>query len=143
MLSDRWLRRAPAAQARCVVAGGQELRAAEDKVAFTRALGWGAQTVTQFEFGLEEIRLQPGHRFRVESVLAECLRGGTGERGVAEVAVEGVLVLLFNGQVPKRAVDDRHIRGSVAEHGHDRLDAGAALGELCTDGVSESVGTNR
>jgi hypothetical protein len=54
--------------------------------------------VAEFEFGLEEVGLQPGHGVGVEAVLAECVGGRAGEGDVrVEVVVQRVLVL------PRRA----------------------------------------
>ncbi len=76
--------------------------------------------MAEFEFGLEEVGLQPRHGFGVEAVLAKGVRGRAGEGDVgSEVAVEGVLVLLLDGGIGQGRVDDRHVRGAVAEHGHD------------------------
>ncbi len=83
-----------------VVAGGEELRTGEHEVAFARAFDGCAQAVAEFEFGLEEVSLQPGHGLWIEAVLAQGLSGGAGEGDVgSELAVQGVLVLLFDGGV--------------------------------------------
>ena len=47
------------AESGCVVAGSKELRAGQDEVAFAWPFGGGAQAVTQFKFGLQEVGLQP------------------------------------------------------------------------------------
>jgi hypothetical protein len=132
------------AQTGCVVAGGEELRAGQHEVALARPLGRGAQAVAEFELGLEKVCLQPRHRFGIEPVLTKGVRGRACERDVgSEVAVEGVLVLLFDGWVGQGRVDDRHVGRRVPEHDHDRLDAGSAFGELGADGVPESVRGDR
>lgn len=58
------------AQPGCVVAGGEELRAGQHEIAFARSLGGCAQAVAEFEFGLEEVGLQPVHGVGVEAVFA-------------------------------------------------------------------------
>ncbi|MEU0835396.1 hypothetical protein [Streptomyces sp. NPDC005969] len=55
----------PGAQARGVLAGGEELRATEVEIALAGSLGGCPQTVAKSEFGLEEVALEP-----VEGVLA-------------------------------------------------------------------------
>ena len=61
-------------QPRCVVTGGQELGAGEHEVAFAGPFGGGAEAVAEFEFGLEEVGLQPGHRIGAEAVLEQGVR---------------------------------------------------------------------
>lgn len=67
------------AEARRVVAGGEELRAGQHQVALARPFGWGAQAVAEFELGLEEIGLQPGHRLGIEAMFPQGFGGGAGE----------------------------------------------------------------
>jgi hypothetical protein len=77
--------------------------------------------VGKFELGVEEVGLQPRHGFGVEAVLAERVGGWSSEGDIGgEVSVEGVLVLLLDGRVGQRRVDDRHVGRLVAEHSHDR-----------------------
>lgn len=62
--------------------------------------------MAEFEFGLEEVGLQPGHRLGVEAVLAKGFGGRAGQGDVgSEVAVEGVLVLLLDGGVGQARID--------------------------------------
>ena len=56
----------PCPQAWGVLAGGEELRAAQVEVAFAGPLGREPQAVAEFEFGLEEVGLEP-----VQGVLAD------------------------------------------------------------------------
>ena len=51
----------------------------EHEVALARAFGRGAQAVSEFEFGLEEVGLQPRHSFRVEAVLTKASAAGPSE----------------------------------------------------------------
>lgn len=63
----------------------------QHEVALTRAFGRGAQAVAEFELGLEDVGLQPGHRLWVEAMLTKGVRGRAGEGDVwPEVAVQGV-----------------------------------------------------
>lgn len=56
----------PGPQARGVLARGEELRAAEVEVALAGPFGGCPQAVAEFEFGLEEVGLEP-----VQGVLAD------------------------------------------------------------------------
>jgi len=57
-------------EARCVVTGGEEFGTGEHEVAFAGTFLWQAKAVSEFELGLEEVGLQPGHGLRVEAVIA-------------------------------------------------------------------------
>jgi hypothetical protein len=48
------------------VAGGDEFGAGEHEVAFAGSLGWEAQAVPEFEFGFQEVGLEPVHGLVVE-----------------------------------------------------------------------------
>ncbi len=103
-----------------------------------------AQAVAEFEFGFEEVCLQPMHRLGIEVVFAQCPSRWPGECDVwADVSVEGVLVLLFDCRVGQAGVDQRHGWSAVPEDGHDCLRARSAFGELCPDGVTEATGGDR
>lgn len=63
------------------VGGGvEELRAGEDEVAFAGSFLGQAEAVAEFEFGLEEVGLQPGHGVGVEAVVAQGGGGRSGQR---------------------------------------------------------------
>ncbi|GLW03965.1 hypothetical protein Slala05_75950 [Streptomyces lavendulae subsp. lavendulae] len=53
---------------------------------------------------------------------------------------DGFLVLLFQDGVADVGVGGRHLRVSVPEDRHDRLDLGPAFGELGADRVAKPVG---
>jgi hypothetical protein len=55
--------REASAEAGYVVAGGEELRASQNEVAFAGTLGRWPEAVSEFEFGLEEAGLQPVQAF--------------------------------------------------------------------------------
>ncbi len=67
------IRRGP--QPRRVVARRHELRTGKHEVTLARAFLGQPQAVAEFEFGLEEVGLQPVHGLRVQPVLAQRLRG--------------------------------------------------------------------
>jgi hypothetical protein len=74
----------------------------------------GLEAASEFEFGFEEVRLQPVHRVGVQPVLTQrlCRRAGQRDLG-GVVSVEGVLVLLFPGRVGQAGIEDRHVRGAM------------------------------
>ncbi len=125
---------------RGVVTRGEEFGTGEHEVAFAGAFLWQAQAMSEFELGLEEVGLEPGNSLRVEAVIAQSFHCWAGHADVrTQVSVESVLVLLLDGGVRQTGVNQRHVRGPVPQHGHDRLQAGTAFGQLRTDGVPEAV----
>ncbi|WP_171075125.1 hypothetical protein [Nonomuraea basaltis] len=69
----------PGPQAWGVVGRGDELGAGQVEVAFARTFAGQTQAVTEFQFGLEEVALQPVDRLRWESTGLQFVGGGAGD----------------------------------------------------------------
>jgi hypothetical protein len=80
------------AEVRLVLAGGDELGAGQDQVAFTGPFLGQTQAVPEFEFGLEEVGLQPVDGIGVEPVSAQVVGGRAGEADLVASA-ERLVVL--------------------------------------------------
>lgn len=75
VLGELLLAGEPGPQARWALAGGEELRAAEVEIALAGPFGGCSQAVAEFEFGLEEVRLEPVQGVFADSPAQEFLGG--------------------------------------------------------------------
>jgi hypothetical protein len=92
--------------------------------------------MAEFQFCLEEVRLEPVDGGVVESIAEE----GFGRRtSDAPTCGDDLFVLLLDDGIADAGVRGRHLRTAVAEDGHNRLDPSATFGELSAHGVAEPV----
>src|SRR3954471_20937959 len=131
---ERQLQLMPLAQAGGVSRGGHEAGAGEEQVALARPLGRQAQAVAQLQLGFQEVGFQPLDPARRQLAAPHCL--GSRARDDRAGSEYGLVVAQHLG-VADAGVDHRHRRTLVAQHAHDRVQLGAALGELGAKGVPE------
>ena len=92
--------------------------------------------MAELQLGFEEVRLEPVDGSFVESVGEEGFGGRTGD---APTCGDDPFVLLLDDRIADAGVSGGPLRTTMAEDGHDRLNAGATFGELSADGVAEPV----
>src|SRR5206468_3983037 len=84
--------------------------------------------------------LEPVDGSVVQSVVHEHLGRRTSD---APSRGDDAFVLLLDDRIADAGIGCRHLRAAMAEDGHDRLNAGATLGDLSADGVAEAVSGHR
>jgi hypothetical protein len=92
--------------------------------------------VTEFEFCLEVVALQPIQGVLADLVVEQRFRGRASDSSAVR---DNALVLLLEHRIVDVRVGDGHASVPMPENGHDRLDTRTALGELGADGVPKPV----
>ena len=93
--------------------------------------------MAELEFGLEEVGLEPVDCGVWQQAVSELFGGRAGDRCAG---TEDGLVVAQYLLVADLRVDECHVHRGMAEHLHNRVEPGAAFGELGADSVPESVG---
>jgi hypothetical protein len=126
------------AKTRCVLRGGDELRAGQVDIALTRPFLGQTQAVAELQLGLVELRLEPVQSALVELTPTQGLCQGTGDdsAGLQDRLVVGG----EHDGIGDVGIGHRHPGAEVPEDLHDRLGASAILGELRAQGMAEAVG---
>jgi hypothetical protein len=96
--------------------------------------------VPEFEFGLEEVALQPIDGGRSKFAVPNCLSASARN---CRPWCKDRLVVPKDLTIADLRIYERHRCAAVAEDRHNRMKLGAAFGELRAYGVPETVYVNR